>query len=147
MLTALNAWYGFDKLLEQWRVVYVSLTNNCSGKRFVKKNLQMSVWKKCYKNRQKFIIIHILSKFIISKILKLCLYLLGNIILIILPSKWSKYDQNWQSYKLSCITRKKYESHIKFSLFCQKHANKEYLDTISKLLNVHFLLLRVFSWI
>ena len=123
MLTALNASYGSDKLPEQRRTVYVSLANNYNGKSFVKKNLQMSVWKKCYKNRQKFIIIHILSKFIISKTLKLCLYLLGNTILIILQPKWSKYDQNWQSYDLFCITRKKYESNIKFSLFCQKHAS------------------------
>ena len=113
MLTALNAWYGSDKLPEQRRTFYVLLANNYNGQRFVKKNLHMSVWKNCYKNRQKLIIIHILSKSIISKILKLCLYLLGNIILIILQPKWSKYDQNWQSYELFCIARRKYESHVK----------------------------------
>ena len=47
MLTALNAWYGSDKLPEQRRTVYVSLANNYNGKRFVKKNLHMSVWKIC----------------------------------------------------------------------------------------------------
>ena len=49
MLTALNAWYGSDKLPEQRRGVYVSLANNYNGKRFVKKYLQMSDWKKCCK--------------------------------------------------------------------------------------------------
>ena len=37
MLTALNAWYGSDKLSEQKGCVFVSLSNNYNWKRFEKK--------------------------------------------------------------------------------------------------------------
>ena len=41
MLTALNAWYGSDKLSEQKGCVFVSLSNNYNGKRF-EKNVHVS---------------------------------------------------------------------------------------------------------
>ena len=83
MLTALNATYGFDKLPKQRRAVNISLADNNKGKGFVKKNLHMSVWKFAIKIGKKIIIIHISFKSIISKILKLCLYPVEDIILII----------------------------------------------------------------
>ena len=61
MLTALNAWHDSDKLPEHRGGVYVLLSINYNGKRFVKKKSAHVSLKICYKNRQKFIIIHILS--------------------------------------------------------------------------------------
>ena len=45
MLTALNAWYRSDKLIGQRGGVYVSLENNNDEKRFMKKNVPMSILK------------------------------------------------------------------------------------------------------
>ena len=43
LLTALNAWYGSDKLPEQKGGVNASLTNNYDGKRFVKHSAHINL--------------------------------------------------------------------------------------------------------